>query len=265
MAKRVRLIAVGFALVIICCGAPVLGGIGLYGLLNRGAASRYNHAYPAPGPGCGDRVERESGVKTDLWDNQDYAGVHCYPDHVDIDAGGDPDPRGVHTIGANLFKLETDIGGPTPYDVSPDGRLGFLLTLTVQVRSGGPDARAGITIDLYAPMRTDANAAGYPVYFFNVDLAGRWHVATHDGFGAFLSDLDRGAGAQPAADRVLRLRLDAHAGTMTFTVDGTVATTVHPPKFETYRLGVGLACSYDPQNRGNCLASARDYRYEATS
>jgi hypothetical protein len=28
-----------------------------------------------------------------------------------------------------------------------------------------------------------------------------------------------------------------------FTVDRVVVTTVHPPRFETYGFGVGLACS----------------------
>lgn len=266
MAKRVRLIALGTAIVVICCGTPVLAGVGLYKLARSTAG--YVHAYPAPGPGCGDRGEDENGVKSDLWDNEDYAGVHCYPDHVDVDAGGDPDPRGVHTIGANVFRLNTDIDGPSTSDLSRRGRNGFLVTLTVHVRSGGPDARAGIALRPNAPLRVAANGTEYPVYFFNVDLAGRWHVATHDVFGAFLSDLDRGAGTpaatQPAIDHVLRLRFDAPARTLTYTVDGTVAATVHPPTFETYQIGVGLACSYDPEHHDNCLASARDYRYEVT-
>jgi len=261
MAKRIRWIAVASVVVAICCGGPILGGYALFISPNR----PFTHAYPAPGPGCGDTGELESGVRVDNWENEDYAGVHCYPDHVDIDAGHDPDPRGVHTIGANVFPLESDIDGPSISDLSRDRRKGFRVTVTVHVRSGGPDARAGITVRPNVPLRAAANAVKYPVYFFNVDLAGRWKAATHDDFGAFLSNLDSStatASIPAPADRVLTVLFDLSAGTLSFAVDGIAAATVHPPEFDTYRIGVGVACSYDPQHSDNCLVSAKDYRYE---
>jgi hypothetical protein len=67
-----------------------MAGLGLLVLLDSGPTPEFSHAYPAPGPGCGDQFELEDGGKADHWDNEDYAGVHCYPDHVDIDAGHDP-------------------------------------------------------------------------------------------------------------------------------------------------------------------------------
>jgi hypothetical protein len=239
----------------------VVGAFGLYTLVAR-ASSGYSHSYPAPGPGCGDEAEDDNGQRDDVWSNEDHAGVQCYPDHVDIDAraGGQP-------IGTDVFRLESDIDGPPASDLTRHGRNGFLVTVTVHVRSGGPDARAGITFAPSVPLQDSARVMSYPVYFFNVDLAGRWHVATHDIFGAFQSDLDSGSGptAKPAdVDHVLRVLYDAHVRTLTFTVDGAVTASVHPPAFEYYRIGVGLACSYDPKHTDTCLASARDYRYAVT-
>ena len=63
----------------------------------------------------------------------------------------------VHTIGSNLFKLESDIDRPSTSELSRGKKNGFLITLTVGVRSGGPDSRAGITIRPYAPLRAADN------------------------------------------------------------------------------------------------------------
>ena len=93
-------------------------------------------------------------------------------------------------------------------------------------------------------------------------------MATHDIFGEFEVDLDSGM-TPPAVERysvidhVLEVRIDQRTHEIMFTVDGVAVATVHPPRFETYGVGVGLACSYDPEHDETCLASLKDYRYEA--
>ncbi len=262
VAKRLRSIVAGAAVILVCCGGPVFTCLGLFSLFADGDSYVYVHAYPAPGPRCGDYGDSEAG-RFDRWINDDYAGVHCYPDHVDIDTGDGTDPRGVHRIGSNLLRLETISDGP---HVSSRGDA-HLITLNVGIRTGGPDARAGIAVEPYALWDLAIDGVWSPIYFFNIDRAGRWHVATHDVFGEFEADLDNGM-TPPAVERysvidhVLKVRIDQRAHEFMFTVDGVVVATVHPHRFETYGVGVGLACSYDPDYDQTCVASLKDYRYE---
>jgi hypothetical protein len=131
------------------------------------------------------------------------------------------------------------------------------------MRSGGPDAPAGITID---PNLQMPDGTRHVIYFFNLDASGRWHVETHDILSRLLSTVD--SGPEPSAvdtDHLLGLKYNAPAGTLAFAVDGTTITTVRPPApFDTYQIGVGLACSYDEFHVDNCQASLRDYRYVVT-
>ncbi len=262
VAKRLRSIVAGAAVVLVCCGGPLSACLGVFSLLSVDDGSYvYAHSYPAPGPGCGDVGETESG-RYDRWVNVDYAGVHCHPDHVDIDSGDRVDPRGVHRVGSNVFRLESTLDGPY---VRGGGNV-HAVTLSVGILTGGLDARAGITLQ---PDRVDLSLDGIwnPIYFFNIDQAGRWHVASHDVFDEFAIDVDSGM-TPPAIERysvidhLLKVRIDQRTDEFSFIVDGVVVATVHPPRFSTYRVGVGLACSYEPRHDETCVASLRDYRYE---
>ena len=102
---------------------------------------------------------RPRGGRFDRWRNDDYAGVHCYPDHVDIDTGDGVDPRGVHRIGSNLFRFESTIDGPSP----PGDGDAYLVTLSVGIRTGGPEARAGIAVQPYPPLDVAIDGISYSI------------------------------------------------------------------------------------------------------
>jgi hypothetical protein len=263
VAGRVKLLAI-LGTVAALCG---LCGLASYGLIRAfiEPPPRYVHAYPAPAPGCGDTSETEAGPDADNWDNDDYAVVACHPDHVDIDSGSGTDPTGVHDPSWRVFGVESNIDGPRPSEIRDHDRSGFLMTVTMGVHDGGDDARGGITIRPYPGLR-DAYTER-PVYYFSVDRTGRWHVDTHDIFGRFAAVVDAGRtpwsgdGSSPV-DHVLKVRLDAHTYDLTFTVDGFEVKTVRVADFEAYRVGIGVACSYQEANLRTCWASFRDYQFE---
>jgi hypothetical protein len=251
------------ALGVCCAGVVVLGGVWLVG---RSSSASYIHTFPAPGYGCGDTGELpESGVRQDNWDNDDYAVITCHRDHVDIDSGSGRDPRGVHNPAANVFRAESNIDGLATSAIARRHDKGFLITVGAGVRNGGPDARAGITVQPYASNDVAITGVTYPVYYFNVDRSGRWHVAEHDIFGRYQKNLATGTtppADDPVVDHILRVRFTVAANDLLFTVDDQIAYTVHASEFDAYRIGVGVACSYDPDNLETCMASFKDYRYE---
>lgn len=258
---RLKLVA-GLTALVALCG---LCGFAFYGVIRllTTPPPPYVHAYPAPAPGCGDTSETEAGPDAENWDNEDYAVVACHPDHVDIDSGSGSDPRGLHNPSWNLFAVKSTIDGPRPSEIRDHDRAGFLLTVTMGVHDGGDDARGGIVIQPYPGLR-DAYTER-PVYYISVDRAGRWHVDTHDIFGAFVAAVDSGKtpdDISSAVDHRLQVRLDAHTYDLTFIVDAMVVKTVQVKEFEAYRVGVGVACSYREDNLRTCWASFRDYRFE---
>jgi hypothetical protein len=87
-------------------------------------------------------------------------------------------------------------------------------------------------------------------------------VADHQShaFGEFRTNLDSGT-TMAANDHELRIRFDVNTHALSFVVDGVTVSTVTPQRFEAYRIGLGLACSYDPDSIQTCQASLRDYRF----
>lgn len=264
MARPARIVATISVLVVLCAGGGVLCVGTLTGVIR---PQPFVHAYPAPGPGCGDTGEDENGVRSDNWDNDDYTGVTCHADHVDIDSGSGTDPRGVHDPSSNVFRVESNIDGPHVSAIKARHHNGFLVTVGVAVQSGGDAARGGITVQPYASNREAIEGIEFPVYFFNIDRSGRWHVDDHDIFGRFRTHLDAGTPRSvpepsPTPQHVLQVKLDVRTYDLTFTVDSVIVSTVHPQPFDAYLIGVGVGCSYDPDNTRTCMASLKDYQFE---
>jgi hypothetical protein len=217
----------------------------------------FSHHYAAPGPGCGDLSETESGDKTDNWRNENDAVIDCHPDHVEIA----PDPPGTVVggiSGTSLFAVESVVGEEATTSSDWNGYHGFTVAATAAVLDGGPDARTGITVRPY-PIRDE----DLGLYFFAIDHSGHWYASHETIFGEFLNDLASGPlmGSGPA-QHTLAVKVDVHTYAMTFLIDGTARATIAGPRFDSDLVGVGLQCSVEPTNIRLCRGSLASYAYD---
>ncbi|WP_027341380.1 hypothetical protein [Hamadaea tsunoensis] len=207
----------------------------------------FEHRYAAPGTGCGDLADSDSG-KSDIWSRSSGVLVSCAKDHSVLAPPKMP--------GARVYWTESDVDYIDPPDLKKHGYAGTAIEVTAEVLTGGPEARGGIVVDpVPALQQYDADL---PVFFFAVDSAGRWFIDRHDHSAQFAADVASGAVA-PGPHRI-RVRTDASKSTSVFAVDGTdVATQILPPA-KWYTVGVGVACSRTELNEESCTASMKDYQ-----